>query len=96
MAGYGSRLRPHTWSKPKPLVQLAGKTVLDYVLEQFRTVPDIEHAEYIFIVNDQGDQIKSHMDAFHPEKKVHYVVQDEMLGQSDAFTAPENFSPAPC
>ena len=47
MAGYGSRMRPHTWSKPKPLIALAGKTVLDYVLEQFRSVPADFDVEYV-------------------------------------------------
>jgi glucose-1-phosphate thymidylyltransferase len=85
MAGYGSRLRPHTWSKPKPLIQLAGKTVLDFVIEQFDTLPDPKNVEYIFIVGPQGDQIKAYMDQNHPDKVVHYVVQEQMRGQSDAL-----------
>ncbi len=31
MAGFGKRLRPHTWSRPKPLVSVAGDTVLGEV-----------------------------------------------------------------
>ena len=31
-AGFGSRLRPLTWSKPKPLVAIAGRTSLDYLI----------------------------------------------------------------
>jgi glucose-1-phosphate thymidylyltransferase len=85
MAGYGSRLRPHTWSKPKPLIQLAGKTVLDFVLDQFQTLPDPKNVEYIFIVGPQGDQIKAYMDQNHPDKVVHYVLQEHMRGQSDAL-----------
>jgi glucose-1-phosphate thymidylyltransferase len=85
MAGFGSRLRPHTWSKPKPLIQLAGKTVLDFVLDQFATLPDPKNVEYIFIVGPQGDQIKAYMDQNHPDKTVHYVVQEQMRGQSDAL-----------
>ncbi len=85
MAGLGTRMRPHTWSKPKPLVSMAGRTVLDYVLEQFDSVPKSLDVEYIFIVGPQGEQIREFMEERHPDKKVHYVVQAEMRGQSDAL-----------
>ena len=42
MAGLGTRMRPHTWSKPKPLVSMAGRTVLDYVLEQFDSMSRLD------------------------------------------------------
>ena len=73
MAGYGSRMRPHTWSRPKPLLLLAGKTLLDHALDQFVTLPNSSVAEYIFIISpNQGDLIQSHMKATHPEKKVSF------------------------
>ena len=85
-AGFGTRLRPLTWSKPKPLVSLAGKTVLDYLLDMFRTVPDFNDAEFVIILGSYlGDQIKAYISKKYPGWTVHYAIQPEMKGQSDAF-----------
>jgi glucose-1-phosphate thymidylyltransferase len=86
MAGFGTRLRPLTWSKPKPLISLAGRTVLDHVLDMFRTVPDFDQAEFVFILGPtMGDQIQDHIANHYPDCHVDYAVQPEMKGQSDAF-----------
>lgn len=86
MAGFGTRLRPLTWSKPKPLISLAGKTVLDHVLNMFRTVPDFDFAEFVFILGPtMGEQIQDHVARHYPDWHVDYAVQPEMKGQSDAF-----------
>jgi glucose-1-phosphate thymidylyltransferase len=85
MAGLGTRVRPQTWSKPKPLVSVAGRTSLDHLLDMFQTLPDPADVEYIFVVGYLGDQIREYMAANHPEKHTHYVVQEEMKGQSHAL-----------
>jgi glucose-1-phosphate thymidylyltransferase len=85
MAGYGKRLRPHTWSKPKPLVSAAGKSVLGHVLDLVRTVADPEDTEIAFIIGYQGDLVKPYMEQHYPEIKTHYYVQKEMRGQSHAI-----------
>ena len=86
MAGLGTRMRPHTWSKPKPLIGLAGRTVLDYLLEQFNSLPDFKNAKFVFIVGpNQLEQIRLHMQLQYPQKKVQYIIQERMRGQSDAL-----------
>ena len=86
MAGFGTRLRPQTWNKPKPLVPLAGRTILDHVLSMFQSVPDLGSSEFVFILGPMmGDQIKDHVAKHYPNWHVDYAVQPEMKGQSDAF-----------
>ncbi len=85
MAGYGTRLRPHTWSRPKQLLGLAGKAVIEHVLDTFNSLSEKIEIEYVFIVGYLGDKIQEFMAQEHPETTVHFVVQDEMKGQSHAI-----------
>ena len=83
MAGLGTRLRPHTWSKPKPLVPVAGKTVLGHFLDPLLELPDVD--ELVLIVGYLGDQIRDFMQQQYPDLQVRYVVQEELSGQSHAI-----------
>ena len=87
MAGWGTRMRPHTWSKPKPLVSVAGRTALEHLMDMFKTLPDPENVEYVFIVGPfLGElQIPAFIKENYPDLKAHYVVQHEMKGQSHAL-----------
>jgi glucose-1-phosphate thymidylyltransferase len=82
-AGFGTRLRPHTWSRPKPLICVAGKPVLAHVLDKFFQLPVID--ELVFIVGYLGDQIEAYVQEAYPHLKTRYVVQEELIGQSHAI-----------
>ena len=42
LAGKGTRLRPHTHVTPKPMLKVAGKPVMDYVLDDVRKLGNVE------------------------------------------------------
>lgn len=95
MAGYGARLRPHTWSRPKQLLRLADKLVIDHVLDTFTTLPDPAHSELIFIVGYLGTKIVEYMAQAHPDLAVRYVEQPEMRGQSHAISLAREYLTGP-
>ena len=79
-AGLGARLRPHTFSKPKPLVSVAGKTVLGHVLDSLQGLP-LE--KLVFVVGYLGEQIERFVRAEY-DVPAEFVVQRELKGQADA------------
>ncbi len=87
VAGLGSRLRPQTWSKPKPLVSVAGKPMFEHVME--RIVP-YEPEKLVFITGYLGDQLESWARATYSEYELAFVEQPEMLGQTDAIIRTRN------
>ncbi len=81
VAGLGTRLRPQTWSRPKPLVSVAGKTLLDHVIDR---LSGIELDRVVFVTGYLGDQIREYvLDTY--DFDAHFVNQPEQRGQSDAI-----------
>jgi glucose-1-phosphate thymidylyltransferase len=80
LAGLGTRLRPQTYSRPKPLLSLAGKPLLGHILDRLSPLP-IE--EVVFIVGYLGEQIEEYVRANH-SFPARFVEQREQLGQAHA------------
>ena len=81
VAGLGTRLRPQTWTKPKPLVSVAGKPMLAHVLD--RVLP-LAPEKIVFITGFLGDQIEMWAHE-HLDVPTAFVAQPEMRGQTDAI-----------
>ena len=58
MAGRGSRLRPHTLTVPKPLIPIAGKPIVQRLVEDIVSVCDQSVEEIAFVVGDIGEEVE--------------------------------------
>ncbi len=81
LAGYGKRMRPHTWSRPKPLLTVAGNTVVGHLLD---LMAGITKEEVIFVVGYKGEQIEAWVRKNYPHLDSHFVVQEKAMGQAHA------------
>jgi len=82
VAGAGTKLRPHSYTQPKALIPLAGKTVLSIIVDQLR---EAGINEYIFIVGYLGDKIRDYVEAKYPDLQAHYVQQIDRQGIGHAI-----------
>lgn len=81
VAGKGTRLRPHTHSKPKSLVRVAGKTVLEYVV---LSLQGIKIDLVVFICDENMALIEAFVKEHYPELPCQYIHQEERLGPAHA------------
>lgn len=81
VAGAGTKLRPHSYTQPKALIPLAGKTVLSIIVDQLK---EAGINEFIFIVGYLGEKIEDYVEARYPDIKAHYVHQTDRQGVGHA------------
>lgn len=79
-AGKGMRMRPLTLERPKPLLPVAGKPILEWTLDQLLGI--VDHA--ILVVGYKGEQIQEHFGARYKTIRLTYVWQRRQLGTGDA------------
>jgi glucose-1-phosphate thymidylyltransferase len=82
VAGAGTKLRPHTYTQPKALIPLAGKTILSIIVDQLK---EAGISEFIFIVGYLGDKIKDYVLEKYPGLHAHFVNQSERQGIGHAI-----------
>ncbi len=87
VAGAGTKLRPHSYTQPKALIPLAGKTVLSIIVDQLR---EAGINEFIFIVGYLGDKIQDYVKTKYPGLKAHYVHQMDRQGVGHAIRLTRN------
>jgi glucose-1-phosphate thymidylyltransferase len=81
VAGFGSRLRPHTYTLPKVLLNVAGKPILGHILDHI--IRD-GFTEATIIVGYLGDQVCDYVRS-HYDIRVDFVEQEERKGLAHAI-----------
>jgi glucose-1-phosphate thymidylyltransferase len=82
VAGIGSRLRPHTYSVPKVLLNVAGKPILGHILDK---LIDAGITEATIVVGYLGEMIQEYVGSAYQALHVDYVEQEEALGLGHAI-----------
>jgi len=85
-AGQGTRMGPLTENRPKPLLPVAGKPILEHVLEAAAPFVD----GYVVVIGYRGDQIKTHLGDRFQGHPIQYVTQQEQLGTAHAIQQAES------
>ena len=91
MAGRGSRLRPHTLTVPKPLIPIAGKPIVQRLVEDIAKVAGEKIEEVAFIIGDFGPEIEKSLiqiaEKLGAKGSIYY--QNDPLGTAHAIKCAE-------
>lgn len=88
VAGKGTRLRPHTHHTPKPLLKVAGKPVLAYIIDD---LVELGVEEIVFIVGHLRESFESWIAEAYPDLRCHHVLQEVQDGTAGAIALAEPF-----
>ena len=102
MAGIGSRLRPHTLTVPKPLTVIAGKPIVQRLVEDIASVIDEKIDEIAFVIGptakgfptDTEDKLLKIAEELGSKGSVY--VQEQALGTAHAIYCAKEFLSGPC
>lgn len=90
-AGRGTRMRPLTDTRPKPLLPLGATTILERTMDQCAPFVD----RYVLVVGYRAEMIEAHVGSEYAGLPVSYVTQDERLGTAHAIEQAANHVSGP-
>jgi glucose-1-phosphate thymidylyltransferase len=92
LAGKGTRLRPHTHTVPKPMLKVAGKPVMDYVMDDVQKLGNVE--QVVYITGHLKEKVEAHARAAYPIPGV-FVEQKVQDGTAGAVELARPFVDQP-
>jgi len=87
VAGVGTRLRPHTYTQPKPLMPVAGKPILCFIIDK---LVELGIIDFVFVIGHLGDKVRHFIEETYPDLHTEFVYQEHREGSAHAvWTARE-------
>jgi glucose-1-phosphate thymidylyltransferase len=93
MAGMSTRLRPSTHVTHKVLMNIAGKPIINHIIDEIEKTQKID--EIIFILGLFGEQVMDYMSKNYDHIKKSYVYQKERKGDAHAILQTEHLIDGP-
>jgi glucose-1-phosphate thymidylyltransferase len=81
VAGAGTRLRPHTYTQPKPLIPVAGKPILAHIIDE---LIEAGFTEFVFVIGYLGEKVRNFVQHNYKNYTCEFVVQEERQGLGHA------------
>lgn len=89
VAGAGTNLRPLTYTQPKPLIPVAGKPIISYIVDKLTS---LGVNDFVFIIGYLGEKIRDFIEQTYPDIRKTFVTQEHREGSGHAiWTAREYF-----
>lgn len=82
VAGFGTRLKPHTFSLPKVLLNVGGKPILGHIIDKLISEKIFKAT---FVIGYLGEQIIEYVTKEYPSLHADFVEQEELLGLAHAI-----------
>lgn len=82
VAGAGTRLRPHTYTQPKPLMPVAGKPIIRFIVDK---LVEVGITDFVFVIGYLGDKIRDYVEQAYPDLNTEFVYQEHREGSAHAI-----------
>src|SRR5579859_8139055 len=92
LAGKGTRLRPHTHVTPKPMLKIAGKPVIDYIMEDLERLGTVD--QVVFITGHLKEKVEEYARSKYPFDAV-FIEQKVQDGTAGAVALARKYADQP-
>jgi glucose-1-phosphate thymidylyltransferase len=91
VAGFGTRMRPHTFTLPKVLLPVAGKPILGHILDRLIAAGVTSTT---IVVGYLGDMVQDYVRNSYPQLASSFVEQNELLGLGHSIWTAREYIPS--